>query len=168
MRRLLLYLDTSVLSHCLAEDAPERRDASIELLETYIKLGLHDAVISPVVIDEILRTRDPKKKAHLLEIVGNLPIELLENEEKLPEIQELARLYIASEALPPRSFDDATHIAYATVSGVDAVVSWNFRHMANMRRESLIQAVNLRQGFTKGMRIITPMEVLSDASIEGF
>lgn len=43
-----------------------------------------------------------------------------------------ARLYIASKALPPRSLDDAAHVAYATVYGVDAVVSWNFRHMANI------------------------------------
>jgi len=50
----------------------------------------------------------------------------------------------------------------ATVAELDAVVTWNYQHLANLRREELFQSVNLEFGYLKRIEIITPMEVIGD------
>jgi hypothetical protein len=57
----------------------------------------------------------------------------------------------------PISF--ALHVALATVGRVDVLVSWNFRHIVNLGRIRLFNAVNLEQGYGL-IEIRTPKEVL--------
>ena len=54
--------------------------------------------------------------------------------------------------------DDARHVAIATVEQVGLIVSWNFKHLANYRRETRFNAVNLLQGY-RPVRILSPMEL---------
>jgi hypothetical protein len=37
--------------------------------------------------------------------------------------------------------------------------SWNFKHLANVRREGLIAAVNQREGYWHTLRLLSPLEV---------
>ena len=70
MRKLKLYLDTSVISHLFADDTPDRMSDTLKLWEE-IKVGLHDVVISDVVMEEISRCPQPKQDilfGHLAEI----------------------------------------------------------------------------------------------------
>ncbi len=55
--------------------------------------------------------------------------------------------------------DDARHVATATVHGVRLVVSWNFRHLVNVRREDGFNAVNLLHGWP-AIRIVSPKEII--------
>jgi hypothetical protein len=50
-------------------------------------------------------------------------------------------------------------VALATVSAVDVLVSWNFKHIVNLGRIRLFNAVNLEQGYGV-IEIRTPQEVL--------
>ena len=59
----------------------------------------------------------------------------------------------------PGSRADALHVALATVSRVDVLVSWNFRHIVNLGRIRLFQGVNLEIGYGL-IEIRTPKEVL--------
>ena len=43
--------------------------------------------------------------------------------------------------------DDAYHVAVCTVARIEYLVSWNFEHLANVRREAGFNAVNLLQGY---------------------
>jgi hypothetical protein len=62
----------------------------------------------------------------------------------------------------PRSAEaDATHAAVATVYELDALISWNLRHLANLNKMSKINAVNLACGYTKKLELITPLEVIN-------
>ena len=54
---------------------------------------------------------------------------------------------------------DALHIAIATVSGVDVLVSWNFKHIVNLNRIKLFNSVNLKEGYHL-LEIRTPLEVI--------
>lgn len=54
---------------------------------------------------------------------------------------------------------DAQHIATATVHKVDALVSWNFRHIVNLDRIRRYNSVNLRHGHPM-LEIRTPQEVV--------
>ena len=51
-------------------------------------------------------------------------------------------------------------IIMKTLAEMDAVVSWNFRHLANLRKAELFYSVNLSCGFHKKVEIITPWEVM--------
>jgi hypothetical protein len=51
-----------------------------------------------------------------------------------PGIEFLAKKYIEMKAIPEKCFDDSIHIAYASYSNVDFLVSWNFKHIVNIYR----------------------------------
>lgn len=53
---------------------------------------------------------------------------------------------------------DAIHLATAAVAGVDAVVSWNFKHMVNLARKRRVHAINLREGY-RLVDIVSPFDV---------
>ncbi|GHU24254.1 hypothetical protein FACS1894172_10560 [Spirochaetia bacterium] len=50
------------------------------------------------------------------------------------------------------------HIAAATVLKVDVLVSWNFKHIVNLDKIRLFNAVNLKEGYGL-LEIRTPQEV---------
>ena len=55
-------------------------------------------------------------------------------------------------------FADAQHIAMATVAKVDALVSWNFKHVVNLPRIHRYHTVNARFGYPT-IEIRSPREV---------
>lgn len=74
---------------------------------------------------------------------------------------ELARLYLAEGILEANMPADALHIAMATVANVDALVSWNFRHVVNLPRIHAYHGVNSTLGYPT-IEIRSPLEVLAD------
>jgi hypothetical protein len=75
------------------------------------------------------------------------------------QIEELAQAYLAAAVVSPKFADDALHVAMATVHRVSFVVSWNFKHLVNVRREDGFNAVNLLQGWPP-IRIVSPKEII--------
>jgi hypothetical protein len=47
------------------------------------------------------------------------------------EARELARRFLGSGVIPPKAVEDAFHVAIATVHGMDYLLTWNCRHIAN-------------------------------------
>lgn len=68
-------------------------------------------------------------------------------------------LYLARGVIPAGKRDDAFHVAYATVFGMDILLSWNFKHLANIRREKLIAEINQATGYPELLRLLSPLEV---------
>ena len=52
-------------------------------------------------------------------------------------------------------------IAIATVAGVDVLVSWNFKHIVNLRKIKLFNSVNLQEGYNI-LEIRTPKELIEN------
>lgn len=77
------------------------------------------------------------------------------------EIQILADRYIASGALPGKMRSDAEHIATATVLRANVLVSWNFRHMANLWRIRRYREVNRQMGYP-ALEIRSPRELQNE------
>ncbi len=71
------------------------------------------------------------------------------------EMEELASAYLAQKVVPVEYDDDARHVAICTVARIGYLVSWNFKHLANARREAGFNAVNLLQGYP-AVRIVAP------------
>jgi predicted nucleic acid-binding protein len=60
MKRLKIYLDTSVISHLDAQDVPDR-EADTKRLWEEIRKGMFEVFISPVVGEELEQCPEPKR-----------------------------------------------------------------------------------------------------------
>ncbi len=76
-----------------------------------------------------------------------------------PEALELGQKYIAENVVGQTSLDDCIHIAVATLSKVDVLVSWNFKHIVNVYRIRGYNSVNLRLGHST-IDIRSPKEIV--------
>lgn len=158
MRKLKLYLETSVWNFFYADDAPDLKQVTHKFFER-IESGVYAIHIAEPVLREITAAPQPIRD-RLVELVRNYsPQELDEND----EVISLAHKYIESGALPPGSLLDALHVAYASFYEMDCVVTWNMRHIAGVRRREKVMGVNLGLGYPHFIDLITPFEVSEDA-----
>jgi hypothetical protein len=74
------------------------------------------------------------------------------------ESRDLANLYLDEKAVSSKYYEDALHIAIATINKVDVLVSWNFKHIVNLERIRKYNAVNLMNGYTM-LEIRNPREI---------
>ena len=56
-----------------------------------------------------------------------------------PEVEVLVAAYTAKKILSARMAADMTHIALATLAQVDALVSWNFKHIVRLEKIRLFK-----------------------------
>jgi len=75
------------------------------------------------------------------------------------EARQLAEELVAANAIPERKAEDAAHIAIAVTNGVDFLVTWNCRHIANAAMRSEIERVCRRAGYEPTI-ICTPDELM--------
>lgn len=87
-----------------------------------------------------------------------------EHKEKVlvtPEALILAQKYVDENVVGETSLDDCVHIATATLSKVDILVSWNFKHIVNVHRIRGYNSVNLRAGYST-LSIHSPKEIVGN------
>jgi predicted nucleic acid-binding protein len=148
-----LYLDTSVLGAVLDRDDPRRVSVSRALLEA-IAGQRHVGVISNVVEEELEQAPEAVREGILAEIRA-IELELVvEGEDSRVLLSEYETLAV----IPARYRSDLRHVAVASTGQVDALVSWNFRHIVNVRTRRAVHSVNLRLGYPL-IEIVSPEEV---------
>lgn len=91
--------------------------------------------------------------------MGDVNPNAIEMIEESDEIHSLRNAYINAGVLTVSSLADAEHIAAASVSGLDLVVSWNFKHIVHYDKIIGFEAVNLLNGY-KPIRIHSPRELV--------
>ena len=138
----------------LHDDAPEKQKIT-ELFVQWLSLSMHESFISPVVINELGRTRSPRREL-LEKALPKFRAALLD---LTPEIEVLPGQDAAAHIVPARYQDDLRHVAVAVCYRLDMIVSWNMKHLANPNKVALINAVNRQHGRPL-MRIHTPKEVI--------
>lgn len=150
MKRVLLkiYLDTSVFGGCF--------DSEFELaskrLFSNIKKGKFIVVVSDVVNAELAKA--PSEVQALAESIKDFT-ELAEITTAAIELQQA---YIKAGVVTKKSLNDALHVAIATTSAVDAIVSWNFKHIVKLDRIKGYNDINVLHGYQR-LTIISPQEV---------
>lgn len=97
---------------------------------------------------------DPDAAAARLAAVADLPVL-----EQGPDAAALAEALVRDVPLPPNAVADATHIALAAVHGIDLLVTWNCRHIANPVLRPRVEAVCRAAGYEPPV-ICTPGELL--------
>jgi hypothetical protein len=149
------YVETSVWGMIPQGQPRELRRASLQFFR---RLPRPAFFISSVVLDEI-GACEQTDRSQILEIIEATAPTLLE---VTLESYELARFYIESGILPAGKRADALHVALSTVHQMDVLVSWNHRHMANVRKTEQYRGANLLRSYRQTPLILTPLEVLHE------
>ncbi len=159
MKKLGIYLDTSVINFLFADDAPDFKQATLDFFENQSEF--YELYISDVVILEIDQDPDEDHKTNLFSIIDRYKIIILPDA-PIEEIKVLDRKYIEKGIIPGSKINDALHVAYATIYNLDILLSWNFKHLANVNKEIKIQLVNNEEGYRYPLRLVSPLEVLHE------
>ncbi|MEE9568854.1 MAG: hypothetical protein V3W37_05655 [Candidatus Binatia bacterium] len=148
-----LYIDTSVFG-ALFDDEDQERVKLIRAVLRRMKHAPFEVFIGTPLLEEI-SIAPVKLRVALERQVKNMSPILIEEG---PASLRLAEAYMAAKLVPLPKRNDARHIAIATVGDLDAVVSWNFRDMVNLRKKSIVHSVNAKFGY-RLVDIISPPEV---------
>ena len=96
------------------------------------------------------------------EVVQNLFHQVMANAgiaEITQEVLALREAYLSAGVVTPKSTDDATHVALATISGCQMIVSWNFKHIVHFEKIPKYNAVNALNGYGS-INIFSPPQVI--------
>jgi len=154
-RRNRIYTDTSVFGGIADR---EFSTVSRRFFEE-VRRGKHLLIVSEISAREL-------QDAPLVvrRFVAGLPEDAIENLAFTNEMADLRDAYLSAKILGRRWSDDAAHVAAATVTGADLIVSWNFKHLVKWEKIRAFNAVNLAHGYPL-MTILSPREVIADEEI---
>jgi len=114
-----------------------------------------DLVVSELVFQEA-GEGDPeiaKKRINYLNDIDSLNIS--------NESVQLAESLVQTDAVPHQFGEDALHIAICAVNGIDYLLTWNCKHLANAIRRHKIEAIVEKKGYQCPI-ICTPAELMED------
>ena len=149
--KIKLYLDTSVISALFDKRSP---DMMYWTHEFWKFIGNFDVFISDVVATEIHETPDTKLRAKMLKAIEG--INVLEIDE---DSQVLSNEYVRHGAVPEKYHRDAFHIGIATVNHVEALISWNYKHIVRRKTREVVRMVNALYNYPF-IEIMSPPEIL--------
>ncbi len=144
-----VYADTSVFGGVFDEEFSQpSKEFFAEVNE-----GRFLLVTSAVVQAEI--SAAPKKVQEFFSfITANAEVA-----EITQEVLELRQAYLDAKIVSPQSIDDLTHVAIASVSQCDMIVSWNFKHIVHFEKIPKYNAVNTIIDYNH-LDIFSPSEVI--------
>ena len=151
-----VYLDTSVISYLDQKDAPERMKETQDMWE-FFKKGQYEVYISDVVVYEIKKCSMEKREI-LLDYLDQIEYNIIETDENTVS---LAEKFIDFGVLKRKSYDDCRHIAAAVLAGCDIIISWNFKHIVNVKTIQGVKAFTTYEGY-KDLMIYPPSALLRE------
>jgi predicted nucleic acid-binding protein len=158
MKKLKIYLDTSVVSHLDHEETSEKMQDTKKLWE-YIKSDKYQAILSRVTLDELKDCPEPKQ-SRLFDYLSQIEYSHIEVTD---EIMQIAEKFIDFGILKEKSFDDCQHIAAAIVTSCDVIVSWNFRHIVNHKTINGVKVISTLTGY-RDLAIYTPTMLIQEVA----
>ena len=163
MKRLKVYLDTSIINFLFADDSPDFKIVTEDFFANFVKPKIYDVFISDVVLDEIAMTENETKRSQLLKVVQDyeLPFEYFDN-----EADRLAKIYLNEKVIPEKKINDARHIGLATVKSFDILLSWNFKQLANVNRRNKVKIINEKEVNFYPLDLVTPIQLIYDEDNE--
>lgn len=151
-----VYIETSLIGYLTARTSNNLiLMASVEATREWwdTRRTQFELYISQTVLDEVGRG-DAEMASRRIEILSDLP--LLEVNEAA---QDLATQFLSKSNLPNKAADDALHIAIATIYGLDYLLTWNCKHIANAQIQKKLVQISLDAGYELPT-ICTPYELM--------
>ena len=156
-RKIKVYLDTSVISYLDQQDAPEQMKETREVWER-IKAGQYEVFISDVVLRELGDCKEEAKRNLLIGHLAEIKYSLIAVDD---DIVKLAEKIVINGVLKQKNIDDCQHIAAAILSNCDIIVSWNFKHIVNVKTIRGIKVITTVEGY-KDLLIYQPTALLNE------
>ncbi len=157
MSKPSVYLETSVISYLTSKMS---RDLVVaghqQVTRAWWELHKEEFEIyaSSLVIQEV-SAGDPVESIKRLDLIRGAA-KLIQNS---AEATELALMFIKRGALPEKAANDATHVAIAAVTGIQYLLTWNCRHIANAGVSRVIMRVCEESGYSAPL-LCTPLEFI--------
>lgn len=104
---------------------------------------------------------DPNAIRRRLEAMEGIPLLKISDESR-----DLAKILIDKIHLPPKAAIDALHISVATVNGMDFLLTWNCRHIANATLQRSMRMICENASYSFPI-ICTPLELIEEHGNEG-
>jgi hypothetical protein len=150
------YIETSIVSYLTAKPSKDvrvaaNRDTTLEWWET--RRSDFDLFISEFVATEVALgdAKAASRRQKVIEGIAEL--------EATEEVRKLGKALISEGPIPSQAEVDAYHIAIATVNGMDYLLTWNCRHIANAAMRPKIEVVCRQHGYEPPI-ICTPQELM--------
>ena len=151
-----LYLETTIPSYLVARRSPLARIAADQqTTQDWWDFHRHeyDMFVSEAVLDEA-GDGDPALAAKRMAVLAGIP-----RLQITPEADAFVERLLRSDIIPPKAAADAVHLALSAVHGIEFLLTWNCRHIHNLKLERRIEAVCEAFGFACPI-ICTPAELM--------
>ncbi|MDJ1182407.1 type II toxin-antitoxin system VapC family toxin [Roseofilum casamattae] len=151
-----VYIETSILGYLTARPS---RDiivaANAEITREWWETRHSDFQLysSLVVVKEVAQG-DTQMASERLTIISSLALLSLN-----PTVFDLAEQFLERSNLPEKANIDAIHIAVATVHGMNYLLTWNCKHIANAQIQRKLAEISLDFGYKLPI-LCTPYELL--------
>lgn len=150
MKKLRIYVDTSVIGGCFDEEFEYESNLLIQMaIENKVVLLVSDELVAEI----------QYAPQEVQDQLFSLPAECFEKLETNAEAVDLHNSYLKAKILGKASESDALHVANATVAKADMIVSWNFKHIVHYDKIRGFNSVNMREGYGT-INIYSPKEVV--------
>jgi predicted nucleic acid-binding protein len=153
-----VYIETSILGYLTARSTKDLiLAANIEITKDWweSRRNAFTLYTSEAVLEEVAQG-DTEIAAQRLEILRDFPLLALNQ-----AVQDLAAQFLARSSLPPKAKVDAIHIAAATIHGMDYLLTWNCKHIANAQIQGKLAEISLDFGYVLPI-LCTPNELMGD------
>ena len=146
-RQKRIYVDSSVISGMFdSNDHPKKAQPFWDAV-----FGGKIRVVLSSVLDEEL---EPAPQ-HVRDFYRSIPASQIDRIVSSPLSNTLAGRYIKAGVLTLNHLTDCKHVALAAIVGVDALVSWNTRHIVNQNRIRRFNDISIGFGCDE-IKILTP------------
>ena len=156
-RKPSVYLETSVISYLVARQGRDLVIAAHQEVtrewweEERLSYDLH---ISDVVLNEIL-TGDQGALERRKKLTEGLSVLAVAG----TKVEEIAEHLVGEGLVPVKAANDALHIAFATLYEIDFLLTWNFKHIANVVKRYEITRALEAMGY-KAPLLCSPLELM--------
>ncbi len=151
-----VYLETTIVSYLTAR--PSKNSVLMGMIESTKEWWEQRRVDFDLFISDTVYTEasggDPDAAQLRLEAISDISRLTVSK-----DARELAKELLTGIPLPMRAETDALHLAIAAVNGVDFLLTWNCRHLANAALRHRIEYLCHEAGFQPPM-ICTPWELM--------
>ena len=120
-----------------------------------------DLHVSSVVREESSDGKDAEQVKERLDFCDSLPYV----EFDIKKAAALAKRLMVGHAIPGKQTSDALHVAVASVAGMDFLLTWNCKHMANPHALPKTKSIVEKAGF-RCPDIMTPKTFLENLDLE--
>ena len=120
-----VYVDNSIVSGMFDDHLPER----VEQTGLFWQAVIDDKI--RIIASDVLDEELVKAPQHVRDFFNDLPESQIELIESTGGSDDLAAQYIGANVISGNHMNDCRHIAIATITHADAVVSWNCGDMVN-------------------------------------